>query len=422
MHSNIRAELWPYLLFVASLPFPSILQLRFSSITFQLADILFLLAAAAWAVAYAARRRFLIPTWFYACLAAYALVIVLSAICSADPARSSVKVAGKFYLIGAAVLSLNSVTNMNDLKTVIRAWLIGAGLSLTLSVTGIILFYAGFTDPSRNIVLHPIFGSLPPGNYPRIEGFFFHPAMLCNFLGVTWMFVLLSGSANWLKMRSFRLFSVGLLVVNAFTLTPGLGGIFLSSAYFFRKKLLETGHRHLGRSAMAAGILLAAAFFIAASVTLFSYDPDGTRVPLISGSISPSHRAVAWRTTFETFLQNPILGHGVGLPVARSEFIDPSGNRQYLGDAHNTYLSVLGETGLAGFFTFMSIIGFLLFGLARWRTQDALQNTVRACLLLALCDAFFYQSLTGSYEDARHLWVFFGISAAAIRLVTNQER
>jgi putative inorganic carbon (hco3(-)) transporter len=421
MDNKTGAEHWFFLAFVASLPFQSILQFRIFSVPVQLPDLMFLAAAAAWAAAYIAGRKTLVRSRFYVFLAAYAISVTLSTIFSADSARSSVKLVGKFYLIGIAALTLNSITSINNLKRTIQAWVFGAGVALTLSLAGIALFYAGLTDPSRNLILHPNFGSLPPGNYPRIEGFFFYPAMLCNFLGVTWMFSVLLVSLNWLKVRTFWLLSPVLLIVNAFTLTPGLGGIFLSTAYFFRSKVFDKKRHVFGRVVTAAGVFLAAAVFIAASITLFSYDPNGTRVPLFDEAISPSPRAAAWSTALEAFRQNPILGHGIGLPVARTEYTDPQGGRRLLTDAHNTYISLLGETGLVGFLAFMGLIGFLTLSLISWKPVADSQKTIRLCFLLALCDAFFYQSLTGSYEDARHLWVFFGIIAAVTIRATESR-
>ena len=39
-----------------------------------------------------------------------------------------------------------------------------------------------------------------------------------------------------------------------------------------------------------------------------------------------------------------------------------------------------------------------------------LHKTIKFCLILALIDAFFYQSMTGSYEDMRHLWFLLGLA------------
>ncbi len=414
MEPKIRPEQWPFFLFAASLPFATVLPFRVSFYPLQIADILFVAAAAAWLVAFVFKQRTIVRTKFYILPAAYAAAVTLSAFFSADPAFSSVKLLGKYYLVGITFLCVNSITNAADLKRSIVAWLIGAGAALMLSFVGLVMFYFGFTDPSWNIVLHPIYGSLPPGNYRRIEGFFRYPSLFANFIAVTWMLLLLALSAKWIKPRTAWLYSAVLFAVDIFTLTPGLGGIFATGGYIFGKKLRERGSKTFGRIVTAAGISIGVVFFVAASVTVFSYQPTATESPIIHGVVTPSHRTVAWQTSFKTFLENPLLGRGIGMPVAYSKYIDPSGRGQILTDAHNTYISLLAESGFLGFAAFMSIVAFLTSGLIKLRPKDDLAGSVKLFFLLALCDAFFYQSLTGSYEDSRHLWTFFGFIAAAV--------
>lgn len=413
MNDKIRPEQWPFFLFVASLAFPTaFIKLRIYNLPLQIADIVFVISAVAWLAAYLTKRVPLVRSRFYIFLAAYAVAVVISTIASANPEFSSIKLIGKFYLIAIAVVAFNSIRTSADLRRTIKAFLIGAGAALVLSFAGLTAFYFGFTDPATNVVLHPIYGSLPPGNYRRIEGFFYYPAMFANHIAVAWAFALLAFSAGWMKMRVFVPFTAVLLIIDAFTLTPGSGGIFLTTAYFLQAKLSESGRQLFGRAVMAGGILAAAAFFTGASITVFT--PDGNAAT--SGNISPSHRAVAWKTAFDTFLKEPLTGRGVGLPVADSRFTDPSGNRQVLTDAHNTYVSLLAETGILGFAAFIGMIAFLTIGLYKLEPGDTIGRMARICFLLALCDAFFYQSLTGSYEDTRHLWLFFGMIAAVLVL------
>ena len=260
-----------------------------------------------------------------------------------------------------------------------------------------------------------------PGNYPRIEGFFLYPAMLSNFLGISWIFLLVLGTAGWVRNSRSAIIAVGMLIVNAFTLTPGLGGIFITSGFWIRHRLVQRGKRGVGTAVLGVGILVAALFLFVAAFTFMAYGPAGARLPILSGELTPSHRAIAWRTAFATFASHPILGYGVGMPVASVEFIDPSGDRQYLTDAHNTYLSVLGETGIFGFAAFFGMISFVVVGLIR-SLSDGLNGMLRLGMLLAICDALLYQGITGSYEDSRHVWVLLGIAAAAPSVFQYQQR
>lgn len=412
MPTSLKPEQWLYLLFVVTLPFASVLELAGYTGNVQIADVALLLTGLVWFVHWIARKRSIVWSPAYLFLAAYAVAVTLSAIFSIRPEQSAVKLVGKFYLFAIVFLTINIVTSQDILKTVLRAWLIGSGIVILLSFAGIAAFYVGFIDPNQNLVLHPIFGSLPPGNYPRIEGFFNYPSLLCNYLSITASFLVLSVWMGWLSKRVAVVFGICLLTVNAFTLTPGLGGIFLAAGIFVWTK---TDRRIVGRLALAGGIAVAAIAFLAASITLFSYTTDGSGVPIANGQISRSHRAEAWRTSFQSFLESPIVGRGIDVPVAESSFVDPSGNHQLLTDAHNTYLSVLGETGIVGLVAFAAFVTFLIFGsLSVRRSFD--HSNFGSFLLIALFDAFLYQGLTGSYEDTRHLWALFGIGAAVIHL------
>jgi putative inorganic carbon (hco3(-)) transporter len=406
MENKLRAEQVVFVLFVFTLSFAASINLFGAPV--QVSDLVFLVTAFVWFLSFVIRRETFRFDWFYFCLAAYAVVVTLSTLASVDPSRSSTKLIGKFLLIGIAFLTFNIVTSFGVLKRVMQAWLFGAGVVLVCSLIGIGLFYAGFRDAARNIVVHASYGSLPPGNYPRIEGFFAYPATLCNFLAVTLMFALAFFSNGWLRTPVFWIFTAALFIVDALTLTPGLGGIFLALGIFAKEKLKH----ETGRFVFVSGVLIAAAFLVVSSVTLFPYQAGQ--------SFEASPRVHAWQTAFETFTQSPFLGRGIGMPIANAQFTDPAGNVRLLTDAHNTYVSVLGESGLLGFLTFFGIVGFAVFGLLKWKPEDAFSKTIRLCLLLALLDVVLYQSLTGSYEDARHLWVLFGIAASA-KLMHNAK-
>ena len=408
MSRRLRPEDWLFTLFVFLLPFQSIVPFKVAAFQLQVADLAFVVLLMAWLGRLLSRPSEFRFRWFYLFLAAYLIAVLLSAVGSADLSRSTVKLAGKLYLVLIALVSFSLIDSMHQVRRAFHAWLGGAGVVLTLSGLGIIAFYMGSTDPDINIVVHPIYGSLPAGPYPRIEGLFAYPAMFSNFLGITWMIAIACTLNGWLTERNLCIFGVLLIIVNAFTLTPGIGGIFLSTGIllFLIKKVeapIAAG------SYLAAGIIAAVLFLAAASFTLFSFEQSGVRLPLADGEVRASHRAMAWSTGLQTFLQFPILGKGVGLPVSEAIYTDPNGNNQLLTDAHNTYVSVLAETGLVGAAAFFGMLFFVVLKLvqsvpkARW---------VYICLLLALIDAVFYQGLTGSYEDARHLWVVIGIAAA----------
>jgi putative inorganic carbon (hco3(-)) transporter len=410
MKGKLGPEHWLYAAFIVLIPFQSLLSTPFAGVELKLADLAFLLLAIVWLVNVLSRRRPVRLNWFHLLLGAYLLSVTLSTVTAVDPSRSGVRLVGKLYLGLIAFLSFEIVDSMDSLRVASFAWLSASCIVLFLGLIGIAGFYLGISDPTVNLVIHPVYGSLPAGNYPRIEGLFEYPAMFCNFLGITWMLAIACLLNGWVKDRYVWIFGGMLLTVNAFTLTPGLGGIFLSTGILLWR-LRAPGIYFGGRTYLISGVMIAVLFLAGASVTLFSYDSGALNSPLSAGEISASHRVKAWKSAFQTFLQFPLLGKGPGVPVAEAMYRDPNGYNQILTDAHNTYLSVLAETGLTGFLTFFALVSWVIMRL--FAQGNAALRWVKLCLLLALADSLFYQGFTGSYEDARHLWVVIGLASAA---------
>lgn len=292
------------------------------------------------------------------------------------------------------------------------AWQVGTIVTVVGSFTGVVLFYAGLKNPAVNRVLHG-YGSLPAGNYPRIAGLFGYAAMLCNYLSVSLMLALMMWSLGWLTTRWVRPLCVGIVATSFLTFTPGLGGIPLSLGIWLWLYLKEHGRPLLARIALVGAIAGAITVFATSAVIIFSYSPNGTESPAAHANLKASRRTIAWQTAFETFRKYPILGRGVGMPVSSAPYVNPSGGRGTLTDAHNTYLSLAGESGLLGILAFGGIIVFLFWGSSPLQLSGPVNLVIKTYLILALVDAFLFQSLVGSFEDTRHLWVLFGMLAAA---------
>jgi len=60
---------------------------------------------------------------------------------------------------------------------------------------------------------------------------------------------------------------------------------------------------------------------------------------------------------------------------------------------------------------FLTIVLYLFRNGDRYCEDDA-NVLIRRGLRAAFIGAFLYQSLTGSFEDARHIWVLIGLMAA----------
>jgi O-antigen ligase len=380
------------------------------------ADLLFLLASAGLAFATAVGRARLRWDPLYGLLLAYFGAMLTSAFAAADAQRALLKLATQLYLLTLPLLAAMTVERVEDLRSTFRAWLAAATVVGAVGTIGVIAFFCG-ADP-LGVFGYPMhhFGTLPPGPYPRVESTFDYPAMLCNYLTASLGILLVSRHLGWIGGALFWVV-LGLLGTTAlFSLTPGLGGIFLALGLWVF--LRERGPRSW--AALAGGGVLAAAFVAIATVTPivhptapFLFDFPGLAQPL-----APSVRLMTCMDAVARIGGDPLLGSGIGSDAVAVRYDDPSGTKHLMTDAHNVFLNFAAQTGLVGLAAMLAIV----LHVARRTFPLRLQGfgAVRVMLGLTWLNAFVYQGLTGSYEDARHLWLLLGLLIAAERLETNE--
>jgi O-antigen ligase len=125
-------------------------------------------------------------------------------------------------------------------------------------------------------------------------------------------------------------------------------------------------------------------------------------------------RAGLWRGALRGFMQSPILGIGRGNfayldVVEHLDVIDS----QHGGKAHNTYLEILCETGLCGFFTYVALVLAVLFVLVRdWlRHPDSGRRAASGALFTVLV-VVGLNGVTISIENYRGLWILLALVLA----------
>lgn len=377
-------------------------------------DLVFLIVGAILVAAWVMRKKRVRFDRLYLYLGVFAAVMALSAAFSVSPGTSAVKFAGVLYLVGLAVLTFNVIDSAKAMKATVIVWIGTSTLVCLIGVVTIALFYIDRSNYWHTLFLHH-YGSLPVGNYPRIQSTFLYPAMLCNYLTVGVMMVLAAMKLDWIGKK----LTVVLVILHAaaaiFTFTPGLGGFLFAIAAWFGLELIERGLPFPGKLTLAAG---AAVFILSVAASAFSIWPISTSpftFDAFGMRIDPTQRLLAWRDAAATFLEYPIFGKGLGLGVAQVLFKAPSGQMQMLTDAHNTFLNVAGQAGILGLASIVALIAAVV---KRGVSAIAAGNRTSP-LILALTIAFVsglvMQGLVGSFEDARHLWVLMGsIAAAAI--------
>ena len=374
------------------------------------ADLVFLAVATFWAVALL--RGEVRPRWQPAfwLLLGYFAAIALSVTQSADPARSAFKLATQAYLLALPVLAYQLVTARDDLRRVFAVWLAASAMLAVLAAVTLMLFPLLGRDSVLEATLHD-YGTLPPGPYPRLEMTFDYPAMLANYLTVSLMILLVCRAVGWIGSRLAWLLGLGIVAAAFFALTPGFGGLLLAIGawvWFTRRGINPTP----ARVALIAGIAGGLVFTLAAALTPIVHPtaPFLLHLPGFERPVAPSVRLLAWIDAVRNFAEAPIFGRGIGLDSVHLAYVTPQGLPGDVTDAHNGFLNIAVQCGLASLAAFVALL------VSAGRLGARGRGPLSIGLLIALLSGMAFQGLVGSFEDARHLWIVFGLLLAASRI------
>ncbi|MEA3060250.1 MAG: hypothetical protein QOJ94_31 [Sphingomonadales bacterium] len=353
-------------------------------------------------------------------LAGWLAAMAVSALLSTEPRRSAFKLATEIYLVGIPVAVVQLVRREATLKRLIQAWLAAAAGVAALGLLALALFFLAPNHWLLDYLLNPK-GTLPPGPYPRFNLSFTHPAMLGLYMSLSIMILLGCVRAGWVAKRLAWPLLAAMLLTATFSLTPGLGGLFLALGLW--GWLIRRRERpFLARASLAAGIAAALAMLGAATVTpyLHATAPFLIHLPGV-GTLAPSARLMFWIDAARTFLAHPLTGQGIGTDPVAVLYQNPSGGWAVWHDAHQTWLSVGAQTGIVGLIAFSWLTIHVVRRLAArpWPTQGP--GAVRTALAIAWLQAWLWQGLVGSFEDARCLWLLLGLTLAAFRLPDDEE-
>ena len=401
-----------FLLLVVSLPLVRPFYTRLFGLVVPSTDFIFLFAFGFWLIAILRGECRLRISKFYFFLGFYALSLTVSTVFSINPIQSFYKLLGEFYLLLLCILTFNLAHSMDFLKQITAAWLFGTGITILAALAGIFLFYLGYKTQINNYFLFH-YGTLPPGNYPRLQALFVNANMLCDFLNVSLMLTVLADKLGWLKKIPSRILQFGIWFTAFFTISPGLGGLFLSFGVWLWAKFHLAGRKNSAYFTCLSGIFLALVFF---AVTSISPDTENTaqnfNLPFTEQKFEPSVRILIWQDTLKTIGHYPFTGKGTGTGVAAVKYTVLSGENQFLTDAHNVWLNIFGQLGFFGFIAFLSFCLYLLWSCKFYLLDQTDKSFIQTALSCAFLGAFLFQGLQGSFEDARHLWILFGLLAS----------
>jgi O-antigen ligase len=378
-------------------------------------DFLYLLLLGSWIAALAAGQAEVRWSRFHGLIALYFAAMAISVPGSEDPGRSAVKLATQLYLLSLPVILASLIGNTDELRRCLRWWLAGSALLALLAILSLLLFFFAPDHPLL-AAMRFHYGTLPPGDYPRLKLSFLNANLLCNYLTVTLAILLLVRHMGWIGRRPFLLLAGGTILAALLTLSPGLGGIALALGSWgwliWRDK-----RKPLARASLAAGCAAALLFLLASAVTPIVHSTAPFLIALPGElTLAPSARLLLWIEAFANFLSDPLFGRGLGADAAQLRYISPSGAVQSLTDAHNMFLNLAVQCGLPGLAAMLLLIAAVLRACRPFRLATDGSNAVPPALGLTFINALAYQGLTGSFEDARHLWLLLGLFLASRHL------
>ncbi len=360
-------------------------------------DLVFPLLFGFWLVLLIVRREGIMWSPQYLGFAAFLVLLVPSIVASSDQYLSLTRLAGEVYLVLLAVITSQVVNDVRRFRLVLIVWLAGSLLPISLALAGIVLYYLAPGNALLELITYH-YGAAPAGYFPRINSTFVSPSMFCNYLTVTLAIAVIAGRLGWISRRRTVLMIVAITLAAIFTVSMALGGFFLASGLLF----LWMGGRTKWWAVPCIGLALA--FLVIAPIDI------------TGNNWGASSRMLVWSDAFKIFAESPIAGRGLGLPVADVTYRNSDGSMSLLADAHNTYLSVLAQSGLVGFLGFIVMISMLLKSASLRLKGEGEYGVMSNAFTLAFIAAFLFNGFTGSFEDARHLWVLMGLMIAAGKL------
>lgn len=376
-------------------------------------DFIFPIVVVLWLAALAAGQiRF---RWhkFYWILAFHFAAMLFSSVFSINPQQSFVKLIGETYLLGLAIVTFNLVGSENRVKQTIKIWLVGTCVAVLIGICSLLLFYFQPMHALLNYTTYH-YGSVPVGNYPRLSSTFVSASMFCNYLNAGFLLILVALKTKIYNGKFLWLLLALVSICAVFTISAGLGGFALAVGLWF----WIIYRRKRGRFAifsLSVGLLASFLFFLMNFVALQQHSSSEAvfRIPFFNREFQFSARVLIWQESVQTFANNFFSGIGLGQDVCRVVFQNTEGTISILTDAHNYLLNSAAQNGVFGLAAIVAVTFYVARQAFPFRPREKDSAVILYGLIAAFVCCFVYQGLTGSFENARHLWVLIGLIFSA---------
>jgi len=393
---------WLTIAFVFSVPWENAVQLGALG---RGSKTLGLAAALVWAGSVLLRRRIREPDAFQKAFFLFVVWGGLTFYWTIDAAATAPGVITKAQLLVMAFIIWDLCDTEGAVETALQAYVLGAYIS---SFSIVVEF---LSEPDAKFPEHERLKGLGT----EVDGI---ALIVATAIPAAWY--LASGPTTLQSSHSRRLLNyvyvpVGLFAV-AITGTRGATLALLPAAVFVFWSL---------RRASSTQRIIAVATLAAAIVVLVVYAPRGPLTRIESATTATelgaegsalSGRWGIWQQSSRAFLDRPVLGAGLDAHrTAVSSALDDV--RVYKGvekEAHNTYISVLVETGLVGFLIFATMVGVVV---ARIRQLSGWRAWYWSAQLAVLAIG----AMSLSLEESKSVWIFLSLCVASAAAVASRR-
>jgi O-antigen ligase len=441
---------WLVVLIAFFLPFEYLGSFEFRGFTIRISQILAVILIFVWLLALITKKITYKKNYITLPLVVFLAINLLSLMKSSDIKRSLTIFSFILFTAFLGWLITQVITDKKDLKKIIIAVAIS---SLLISLLGFWQFFGDsynispqWTGLRANYVQEKI-------GFTRIHSTAFEPLYYANYLFIP-LFLFL---ALWIGRKSPQptllreknneisveesnkfplskpvlsfvegggtrgLFLLIFLILSNFVLTVARGAYlaFIPSLliliYFFHHKLSNF------KKLISFILLITLTIFFSwqliryfdrssSSLDQLKYEEHITN---IFGGSSYKERKETINLAWRAFMENPILGIGIGSFGPYAKIHLPWWQKNDWKIVNNEYLEILAETGLAGFIAFMSLLGIIIFRTFKliYNNKDAFLKTAGAGLFAAFI-AILVQYLTFSTLYIMHIWFLIGLLAA----------
>ena len=347
---------------------------------------------AVWAVSVAARGRLRQPGAFQKAYFLFLIWSGLSVFWSLDPSTSARGFVTYTEIFGLMLILWDLCETETDVKTCLQAYVLGA------YITCFSLLVSFFTAPPERFPGHQRFQALGF----ETDGI---ALILATAAPAAWYLAASPGSRRPPAVRMLNYAYVPLALF-ALVLTGTRGATIASipTALFVLWSLrrARAGTRVIAWTALLAAI--AVVIWIAPREQLSRIGTATTIADAEGGALSG--RLGIWSESIDAFLERPLTG--IGLDGHRAA--TPTGK-----EAHNTYVSVLAETGMVGFLLLVSLIVAVVLQVRHRRGWNAWYWYTQLAVVAI-------GAVSLSLEDSKSLWIFLSLAVASAAAAASKRR